>query len=653
MAERLAQKLLLIGWDGADWQIIKPLLERGEMPALQSLIEQGVMGNFASMRPMISPMLWTSMATGKVPYLHGICGFTEPDPNSEKGARPVTSTSRKCKAFWNILTQSNIKNHVVGWFAGHPAEPINGVCVSELFAKPIHPVDQAWPIVAGSVHPRELSETLAELRIHPQDLSLDELEHFIPQVRSIDQTNDKNVRMLALQLAECATNQAATTWIMETQPWEMIAVYFNTIDHLCHGFMYFHPPRMEHIPEQAFALYKDVVNTTYKFHDMMLGRLLKLAGEETTVMIVSDHGYQTGHRRPILTPQEPSGPVAWHRPYGICVLKGPHIRRDELLFGGRILDVAPTVLTLFGLPIGEDMAGVPLVQAFDRDIVPEKIPSWEDVPGECGMHSGEIQSDPFAEMAAMNQLAELGYIDSLADDKQTTMRRAADEAQYNLGCSLMWTGRYSEAVELLEAVHRNQPTRLAVAYNLADCYQRLERIEDCRNLIDHIAAGNCSDPGMEDKNIRVVPQVDLLRGLLELNSGNPDEAIKYLLAAEKAVGKFAGLHRNIGNTYLRMNRWDDAARAFEKALDVDPDDPEAYHGMTVVCLSKNQDQLAVDNALRSIEILYHQPHAHFHLGLALSRLGKLHRAKQALQVSITMNPNNPDAQKLFSQLGRT
>jgi len=93
-SQRLAKKLLLIGWDGADWQIIKPLLERGEMPALQSLIEHGVMGNMASMRPMISPMLWTTMATGKSPYHHGIHGFSEPDPNSETGIRLVCRASR-------------------------------------------------------------------------------------------------------------------------------------------------------------------------------------------------------------------------------------------------------------------------------------------------------------------------------------------------------------------------------------------------------------------------------------------------------------------------------------------------------------------------------------------------------------------------------
>ncbi|MEM9412835.1 MAG: alkaline phosphatase family protein, partial [Planctomycetota bacterium] len=117
MAKRLAKKILLVGWDGADWQVILPLMENGQMPNLQKIVCEGVMGNLASMQPMISPMLWTTMATGKPPHRHGICGFTEPDPNSPTGRKVTGSTSRKCKAFWNILSQSNIPNHVVGWYA--------------------------------------------------------------------------------------------------------------------------------------------------------------------------------------------------------------------------------------------------------------------------------------------------------------------------------------------------------------------------------------------------------------------------------------------------------------------------------------------------------------------------------------------------------
>ena len=89
---------MLIGWDAADWKVINPLLDAGQMPTLEKLINQGVMGNLATLDPPLSPMLWTSIATGKRPYKHGILGFTEPDPGG-KGIRPVYNTGRKVKEF--------------------------------------------------------------------------------------------------------------------------------------------------------------------------------------------------------------------------------------------------------------------------------------------------------------------------------------------------------------------------------------------------------------------------------------------------------------------------------------------------------------------------------------------------------------------------
>ena len=60
------KKVLLIGWDAADWEHINPLLEAGLMPTLDQMINEGVMGNLATLEPILSPMLWNSVATGKV-----------------------------------------------------------------------------------------------------------------------------------------------------------------------------------------------------------------------------------------------------------------------------------------------------------------------------------------------------------------------------------------------------------------------------------------------------------------------------------------------------------------------------------------------------------------------------------------------------------
>ena len=208
------RKILLIGWDAADWKIIDPLLNAGHMPALQSLIDTGVMGNLATVRPVLSPMLWTSIATGKRAYKHGIHGFTEPTPDGS-AIQPITNLSRKAKAFWNIFNQSGMRGHVVGWWPSSPAEPINGVMVSNHYPriKSVNP-DDPWPMIAGTVHPPELSEELAELRMHPAWLDELQIRPFIPHADEVDQDQDPRMGICMKMVAECTSIHAAATHLL-------------------------------------------------------------------------------------------------------------------------------------------------------------------------------------------------------------------------------------------------------------------------------------------------------------------------------------------------------------------------------------------------------------------------------------------------------
>ncbi|RMH06315.1 MAG: hypothetical protein D6704_07480 [Nitrospirae bacterium] len=181
----------------------------------------------------------------------------------------------------------------------------------------------------------------------------------------INQKQDRRLYSLAKIFAETASIHAAATAIMQLEPWDFMAVYYDAIDHFCHGFMRYRPPRSPWIPEQDFELYHGVVEAAYRFHDLMLGALMTLAGEDTTIVIASDHGFHPDRLRPQHLPNEPAGPAEEHRPYGILAMKGPGIKRDELVFGATLLDVTPTLLTLFGLPVGRDMDGKVLVTAFD------------------------------------------------------------------------------------------------------------------------------------------------------------------------------------------------------------------------------------------------------------------------------------------------
>ena len=496
MPEPLAKKVLLIGWDAADWKVINPLLDQGLMPTLDDFINHGVMGNLATLRPILSPMLWNSIATGKRANKHGIHGFMEPDTQNG-GIRPVSSTSRKVKAIWNILTQRGYKTHVLGWFAGHPAEPINGISISDLYPYATAPPDKPWALPPGAVHPESLRDTFAELRMHPGDVTEAAILPWIPRAAEIDQEKDKGLMSFAKILSENCSIHNAATWILQNEPWDFLAVYYNGIDHFCHGFMHYHPPRMEGIPEERYEIYKDVVNGAYRFHDMMLETLLNLAGPDATVLLVSDHGFHSDHLRPRGIPAEPAGPAVQHRPFGIFCMKGAHVQQDERIYGATLLDVTPTILTLFGLPVGADMDGRVLVQAFDEAPEITRIPSWEQEPGECGMHPSDLRMDPAAAQAVLQQFVALGYVQPPSEDQTKAVASAVREANYNLARDYLDCGRPDDALPLLEDLAKNDPKQTRFQMHLAQCYLALSRRADAKQILEALIIADLNPPEPE------------------------------------------------------------------------------------------------------------------------------------------------------------
>ena len=301
-------RVLLIGWDAADWKVIRPLLAAGQMPNVARLMKAGVHGNIATLYPALSPMLWTSIATGKRPFKHGIHGFSEPLPDGS-GVRPVSILSRKTKAMWNILNQNGHKSIVVGWWPSHPAEPLNGVMVSNHFSHPIGAPRENPALPAGTVHPESLSASLGELRVTPMELTGEFIRTFVPDYEKVDQTKDKRLHMLGKMIAETMSVHNAATELLGTQDWDFAGIYYTGIDHFGHGFMSYHPPKLEATSASDFELFQHVIANAYRYHDAMLGTLLESTDENTTVILMSDHGFHPDHLRPSYIPAEPAGPV--------------------------------------------------------------------------------------------------------------------------------------------------------------------------------------------------------------------------------------------------------------------------------------------------------------------------------------------------------
>ena len=701
----MTAKVLLVGWDAADWKIIQPLMDAGHMPTTQRLVEGGVMADLLTLAPILSPVLWTTIATGKRPHKHGILGFTEPMPTGV-GVQPITNVSRKTKAVWNILNQNGLRSNVVGWWPSSPVEPINGVMVSNHYQEAPGPAEKGWPLPPNTVHPPEMADALASLRIHPEDITAEELLPFVPEGARIDQSKDQRLASLVKIVSETATIQACALHLMEHHPADLTAVYFDGIDHFCHAFMRYHPPQLDWVSDEDFRIYQNVVRMGYVFHDMMLDSMLKLAGDDTTVIIVSDHGFHPDHMRRKQLPNEPAGPANEHREHGMFLMHGPGVRKDELIHGISLLDITPTILSVFGLPAGDDMDGRVLEEAFEQPDIPASIPSWDDVPGDDGQHPADMKLDADAAQESVEQLVALGYIERPSGDGREAAEKAAMENQYNLARSFIHGGMHGEAVPILAELYERQPLEFRFGIQLAICLKALEKVDDLAELVNDLRerwqsaavasrkrpadiANTARDrkkladkmeaqrreelgddidkaaPPMERLfteqeqfvicklrsiargNIRVLDYMD---GWVAMARGDHEAALALFQKHEADMANDTGLHFQLGEAYRELQRADKATSHYNRVLELDPHDAQAYLGLarTYHALSRFED--AQEAARAALARKFHLPLAHGIVGDCEDRAGNRGAAVAAYKTALSMNPNYAQACDRLAEL---
>jgi Flp pilus assembly protein TadD len=356
----------------------------------------------------------------------------------------------------------------------------------------------------------------------------------------------------------------------------------------------------------------------------MLGRLVELAGPDTYVMIVSDHGFQSGEQRP----RQIVEPAQWHRPQGIFVLHGPGIRADQTVEGATLLDIAPTILTLLDLPVGEDMEGKVLVNAFAEPPRITRIPSWEEVSGPDGrLPADNGEDDPAAAQAALQQLIELGYIAPVSDDIARDVARAEAEAEFNLAVSLSEGNRLTEAKRILTGLTGRYPDEPRYWRTLGHLCLAAQTLEEA---VPAIEALERLEPDRAPTHV--------LKGVLAWSRNDLDACAIAFKAAEKAAPNDPTTHNYLGRLYLRQRRWAEAERSFRRTLALDPDSAEAHYGLSVALPRQDQVEPGIEHALMAVGLRHDFPQAHFQLGAVLSRRGWYDRAIQAFEVTLHMQP---------------
>lgn len=637
-------RLLLLGWDAADWQIIRPLLEAGRMPNLQRLIDEGCSGPISTLSPVVSPILWNSIATGKRADRHGILGFVEPRPDGQ-GIRPVASTSRRAKALWNILSQQGRRSIVVDWYASHPAENIHGCIVSNQFQATVVGRE---PIPEGTVFPPDLEDIVASLRVTPADLTEAQVGPFF--LERLPANDDPRLQGFATLLAQNASIHNAATCLAQSEEWDFLAVYYDFIDHACHGFMEYRAPRLSHVSEDDFLTYGNLIDRVYEYHDLQLGRWRGIVGKDCTIMIVSDHGFVSGAARPLLPAWLPGidkdarginrNPLVWHRSHGIFAAAGPGVRAGGLVHGAGLLDVAPTVLALLGEPVPKDMDGCVLETILEGRQVLRGIDSYEPPHPDDGVwrEQPSDETDPWLAQAALRQFVELGYIEAPEEDAAKAIETAELVRLGHLAQVYLGSDRPAEALPLLRELCSRQEDASNRARE-AMCLLALGRLDEASLSVERAIALNPQ-----------APLARLLTAWITLLRGNAEEAHRLLSDIHADDEYLPFIQLQIGATFLRQMRWADAAAAFRRVLESDADSAEAHDGLGVALREQGQLEDAIFHHMRAASLQLHRAQTHVNLGISLVLQRQYDWAIRAFEVASQMAPAEPFPERCLARI---
>jgi len=445
LAHETGTKVLIVGIDGATFTVMDPLLAAGRLPNLQRLLDEGAGGVLKSQPPMISPALWTTLLTGKQRDDHGIHDFTRTGfgERVKRGWKKITgrepkptlvsSSDRDVSALWNWTGIFGRTAGFQGWWASWPAEVVNGWMISDRITRSSWTAWTDGRIVDQFTHPPDLVAELIPLVVDPRDPPLDEIAALVQL------TDAEREEMLAAEApifahgpsvfkyAYCtqrSLENIALHMLAKEQP-DLMGVFLIANDPVCHTFWhYYEPERFAGVDPRDAARLGKLIPAIYEHNDRYLGELLASVDPGTVVLVVSDHGFEASGIVPepvsrsefqeLRAEARKSGTVAvgqsgQHHTDGVIIAWGPGIVQPGRI-EAQLVDIAPTVLALLGLPVPEDLAGRVLTEIFVPEYLaaypPVNIPSYEPYVRR------QVVAPSAAEDAELTrQLRALGYVD--------------------------------------------------------------------------------------------------------------------------------------------------------------------------------------------------------------------------------------------------
>jgi hypothetical protein len=398
--------LVVIGLDGLTWRILDPLLSAGKLPHFRKLIDSGVSGVLLSEKPMLSPVVWTTIATGRPHTDHGIHDFFDAEGHL------VNSTQVKTKRIWELAGgPGRATVGVVGWFVSWPVERTAGPMLSDR-ATEWKPNDKDRP---ASFHPPELQAPFEDLvnarlatyldecrRFTPLELPADWKTRFAPGSPEHKRISELDTRLLRVFLRDSSFVEASLRLSTALHP-ELQFLYLRGSDNVQHAFWFQRAPEESLTPvaEEEKRLFGGTIDAYYQWLDESLGRLVAAATPGTTFMVVSDHGFRSIVREKNGEKRQ----VAYHERQGVFIASGPAFRKGTKIEPISVLDLVPIWLQHLGLPPAADMPGRVPAEIYAK--APVKGPRLASYGNRS---EGSVSRTTEADEGIVEQLKALGYV---------------------------------------------------------------------------------------------------------------------------------------------------------------------------------------------------------------------------------------------------